>query len=117
MPALTGRDAELAQADALLDRVAAGEPAALLVEGEPGIGKTRLAVEFMEACEADGALALYGRCDAETLVPYQPFVEALRRFVARAPEQLQQWRAQYGAELGRVHVHGGKLAFPDIPRF
>jgi glycolate oxidase len=21
------------------------------------------------------------------------------------------------AELGRVHVHGGKLAFPDIPRF
>ena len=21
------------------------------------------------------------------------------------------------AELGRVHVHGGKLAFPDLPRF
>ena len=37
----------------------------------------------MEACEAEGALALYGRCDAETLVPYQPFVEALRRYVAR----------------------------------
>ena len=34
---------------------------------------------------AEGALALYGRCDAETLVPYQPFVEALRRYVvARA---------------------------------
>ena len=56
----------------------------------------------MEGCEAEGALALYGRCDAETLVPYQPFVEALRRYVARAPEQAGAWRAQYGAELGRV---------------
>ena len=55
----------------------------MLLEGEPGIGKTRLALQFMAACEAEGALALYGRCDAETLVPYQPFVEALRRYAAR----------------------------------
>ena len=59
-------------------------------------------MEFMEVCEAEGSLALYGRCDAETLVPYQPFVEALRRYVARAPEQAGAWRAQHGAELGRV---------------
>ena len=51
----------------------------LLVDGEPGIGKTRLALQLMSACESDGALGLYGRCDAETLVGYQPFVEALRR--------------------------------------
>ena len=74
----------------------------MLLEGEPGIGKTRLAMQFMEACEADGALTLYGRCDAETLVPYQPFVEALRGYLARAPEQVASWSEQYGAELGRV---------------
>ena len=74
----------------------------MLLEGEPGIGKTRLAMEFMELCESEGSLALYGRCDAETLVPYQPFVEALRRYVSRAPEQAGAWRAQHGAELGRV---------------
>jgi tetratricopeptide (TPR) repeat protein len=56
----------------------------------------------MAACEADGALTLYGRCDAETLVPYQPFVEALRGYLARAPEQIAQWSAQHGAELSRV---------------
>ena len=83
-------------------RATEGNRQLVLLEGEPGIGKTRLALQFMEACESDGALALYGRCDAETLVPYQPFVEALRRYVARAPEQAAAWRAQYGAELGRV---------------
>ena len=51
----------------------------------------------MEACEAAGALALYGRCDAETLVPYQPFVEALRRYVARVPGAAQAWSAELGA--------------------
>ncbi len=100
--AFVGRGTELERLRQFLERANEGRRQLVLLEGEPGIGKTRLAIEFMEACEADGALALYGRCDAETLVPYQPFVEALRRYVARAPEQLAPWRAQYGAELGRV---------------
>ena len=86
--AFVGRRGELERLQQFLERATEGRRQLVLLEGEPGIGKTRLAVEFMEACEADGALALYGRCDAETLVPYQPFVEALRRYVARAPEQL-----------------------------
>jgi tetratricopeptide (TPR) repeat protein len=100
--AFVGRRAELDRLRRYLERAREGSRQLVLLEGEPGIGKTRLAMEFMEVCEAEGALALYGRCDAETLVPYQPFVEALRRYVARAPEQLSAWRAQYGAELGRV---------------
>jgi DNA-binding SARP family transcriptional activator/tetratricopeptide (TPR) repeat protein len=100
--AFVGRSGELDRLRRYLERAAEGNRQLVLLEGEPGIGKTRLAMEFMEVCEAEGALALYGRCDAETLVPYQPFVEALRRYVARAPEQLNAWRAQYGAELGRV---------------
>jgi tetratricopeptide (TPR) repeat protein len=100
--AFVGRRGELDRLGQYLQRATEGSRQLVLLEGEPGIGKTRLAIQFMEDCENEGALALYGRCDAETLVPYQPFVEALRRYVARAPEQAHAWRAQYGAELGRV---------------
>jgi tetratricopeptide (TPR) repeat protein len=48
------------------------------LEGEPGIGKTRLAMQFAQDCQRRGAVMLYGRCDSDTVVPYQPFVEALR---------------------------------------
>jgi tetratricopeptide (TPR) repeat protein len=43
---LHGRDTELAQLDALYDRARAGEGGVVLIEGEAGIGKTRLADEF-----------------------------------------------------------------------
>ena len=100
--AFVGRRGELERLRQFLGRAAEGQRQLVLLEGEPGIGKTRLALQFMEACEANGALTLYGRCDAETLVPYQPFVEALRGYLARAPEQVTHWSAQYGAELSRV---------------
>jgi predicted ATPase len=41
-----GRRAELAQARELLDRLGAGRGGALIVVGEPGIGKTRLLEEI-----------------------------------------------------------------------
>ena len=50
----------------------------MILAGEPGIGKTRLAGELARAVQAEGALVLYGRCDDGLAVPYQPFVEALR---------------------------------------
>jgi class 3 adenylate cyclase/tetratricopeptide (TPR) repeat protein len=53
-----------------------GARTALLV-GEPGIGKTRTAYEVARAAHGEGAVVLFGRCDAELRVPYQPFVEAL----------------------------------------
>ena len=59
--------------------------------GEAGIGKTRLATQFAELeRRRRRALALYGRCDEDAVVPYQPFVEALRRHLAAAP--VRPWR-------------------------
>jgi predicted ATPase len=40
-PVLVGRDAEVAQLRAALERAAAGRPAILVVTGEAGVGKTR----------------------------------------------------------------------------
>jgi tetratricopeptide (TPR) repeat protein len=51
----------------------------VLVAGEPGIGKTRLAHQFAAAALAAGAIVLLGRCSEEPLAPFEPFAEALRQ--------------------------------------
>ena len=110
--AFVGRRGELERLRQHFELAVQGGGRLVLLEGEPGIGKTRLALQFMEACEADGALALYGRCDAETLVPYQPFVEALRRYVARAPEAVRTWSPELARVVPEVAA-GGEL--PPAP--
>jgi predicted ATPase len=45
---LVGRDAELAVLDSLVSRAAAGAGGVVLLAGEPGVGKTRLAREITE---------------------------------------------------------------------
>ena len=74
-----GRDAEREQLRASWAAAAAGERRLVLALGEPGIGKSRLAAEFAAEAYADGAVVLAGRSFEESVVPYQPFVEALRQ--------------------------------------
>jgi DNA-binding SARP family transcriptional activator len=50
----------------------------VLLAGEPGIGKSRLAAEFTRAAHADGAVVLYGRFDETGPGAYQPVMEMLR---------------------------------------
>ena len=79
---LVGRQAELDELTAAWDAAAScGTRRAVLVAGEPGIGKTRLAAEVARRAHAQDAIVLAGRCDEGMRVPYQPFVEALRHFV------------------------------------
>jgi class 3 adenylate cyclase len=77
-----GRTAERATLEAAWKAAVAGNRRAVLVSGEPGIGKTRLLTEAALAAHAAGGTVLYGRCDEELALPYQPFVEALRHYVA-----------------------------------
>ena len=63
----------------------AGRTTMSLISGEPGIGKTRLAALFAQELQEAGAMILYGRCDEDPLVSYEPFVEALRALVAQVP--------------------------------
>ncbi len=65
-------------------QVRRGQGMLVLLTGEPGIGKTRLASRFAAEVHATGALVIYGRADEETVVPYQPVAEALRHLVAHA---------------------------------
>ena len=51
----------------------------VLVAGEPGVGKTRLAHRFGAAALAAGGIVLLGRCSEEPLAPFEPLTEALAR--------------------------------------
>jgi predicted ATPase len=77
---LVGRAGELARLEAALAAAAAGRGGTVLVAGDAGIGKTRLAAELAERALRGGATVLRGRCIdlVGTGLPYLPLVEALR---------------------------------------
>jgi class 3 adenylate cyclase len=81
-----GREELLGQVEEAHQRAAAGACRAVLLCGEPGIGKTRTAAEVAQAAFADGAIVLYGRCDEEVGAPYQPFAEALDWYTSHVAE-------------------------------
>ena len=79
---LVGRGAELAEARELWQRAREGRGHGVLLSGEPGAGKSRLAREITIQAAVDGALVLSGGCyEYEAATPYLPFVEAFRRWV------------------------------------
>jgi DNA-binding SARP family transcriptional activator len=102
-PPFVGRDAELAALDAAWDRAATGARHVVVVTGEAGIGKTRLATEAARRVSTQGGLVLFGRCDQEAIVPYQPIVEALDGYVAATPaDELPPLDEAARAELAAV---------------
>ncbi len=97
--ACVGRRGELELLLRDLDAVRVGERRVVLLTGEPGIGKTRLAAEAGLAAHAQGALVLYGRSDEGMAVPYQAFAEALGHLVSSAPPALLE---PAGPALGKL---------------
>jgi tetratricopeptide (TPR) repeat protein len=78
---LVGREVELSRLDQWWQATCSGQRHLVLVAGEPGIGKSRLAAEFARTAHGGGAPVVFGRCDEGMGVPYQPFVEALSRYL------------------------------------
>lgn len=76
-----GRSHELEQLSASWQAALTGGSRAVLIAGEPGVGKTRLAGEWSRQAFEQGAVVLYGRSDEDLGAPYQPFAEALRMLV------------------------------------
>jgi DNA-binding winged helix-turn-helix (wHTH) protein/tetratricopeptide (TPR) repeat protein len=111
-----GREAELTHMDDAWQRAKSGQQQLLLIAGEPGIGKTRLALEFARRRAAEGSTVLVGSSDEEHLVPYQPFVESLTWYVHRSSEaDLRAHMAAIGgAELSAI-VPELRTHIPDLP--
>jgi len=72
---MVGRERELAEVGGLWRRALAGAGQALLVSGEPGIGKTRLVRELSALAEVSGAVVLRGECYAEGGSPNAPIAQ------------------------------------------
>ena len=80
---VVGRAAELAALDDAVAALEGGEPGALVLVGEPGIGKTRLLAELAARADARGSIVLSGSAsELERDLPFWVFVDALDEYVA-----------------------------------
>ena len=112
---LVGRAAAFSQLVARYQQARGGQPQAMLVVGEAGIGKTRLVSEFIAWVRAQGADVLAGQAfEMGGRLPYQPLVEALRPRLEEenAPEDLLDdlWLAELSRILPELRVR-----YPDLP--
>jgi predicted ATPase len=111
-----GREAELAGLTADLEATLAGRGGVVLLAGEPGIGKTRLAEELATAAAARGALALWGRCwEGEGAPAFWPWVQIIRAHVQAAdPAALRQEMGAGAADIAQL-VPALRERLPDLP--
>jgi DNA-binding SARP family transcriptional activator len=112
-----GREEERAELRRLLGQTKAGTGALLMVGGEPGVGKTRLAEELRRQCEAGGFATFVGHCyEAAGAPPYVPVVEAFEQALAAAPspEAFRQFLGDEASEIARLVPKLRRLC-PDIP--
>ncbi|HEY2397861.1 MAG TPA: AAA family ATPase, partial [Solirubrobacteraceae bacterium] len=87
----------------------------VLLAGDAGVGKTTLIAELARQVHGAGAIVLAGRSPRETVVPYQPFLEALRHWALNAlVADLRANTREYGPELARL-IPELRRRVPDMP--
>ena len=99
-PAFVGRDKEFSQLRASLERAGSGMGQVVLLSGDPGIGKSRLAQEFATEATALGMLVVRGKClEDEGAPPYWPWIQVFRQ-IGSTPD-FPGWVSAEG-ELTRI---------------
>lgn len=77
-----GRKSEVTTLQTALAHALASRGQLVLVSGEPGIGKTRLAQEFADSARQQGAAVLWGRCwEGDGAPAFWPWVQIIRTLV------------------------------------
>jgi DNA-binding CsgD family transcriptional regulator/tetratricopeptide (TPR) repeat protein len=114
---VVGRGDQLAALDAALGQARGGQPSAVLIGGEAGIGKTRLVSEFAQRASQAGARVLTGGClelGADGL-PFAPFTSVLRELVRDlGADGVARLLPSGGTrELARLLPEFGALQGPD----
>ena len=111
---LAGRRQHLDSLRQALKEADSGTRRVTLLVGEPGVGKTRLCTEIAAEAHAQGALTLYGRCDEELSLPYQPWVEAISHVLDAGPSELvDEIIRLYGSELSLL-IPQIRSRFPSV---
>jgi DNA-binding CsgD family transcriptional regulator len=104
---LVGRSSELAALVSAVQNANGGAASVVVLDGDAGVGKTRVLAELIEQARACGALPLIGHCVdlGDAPPPYLPFTEAFARLAAQQPEIVDLLRAAHPA-LGRLLPRG-----------
>jgi DNA-binding CsgD family transcriptional regulator/tetratricopeptide (TPR) repeat protein len=108
MTPLVGRAAELATVLTAVDRAASAEASVIVLDGDAGVGKTRLLAELLDEGARRGVLSLVGHCVdlGDAPPPYLPFTEAFGRLATDRPELVAQMLAAQPAIARLLPRHG-----------
>src|SRR5262249_50764078 len=110
-----GRAEEMAVLRAAIDAALGGQASLVMVAGEPGIGKTRLAEEAAAYARLRGAQVLVGRCyEGESASPYSSFVEVIREYVSTRPDDALKEMGDSASNLAKL-VPEIRRRIPDLP--
>jgi DNA-binding SARP family transcriptional activator len=115
--AFLGRAAEFGMLIDCYQRVEAGQPQLVLLEGESGMGKTRLSSEFLGWAQAQGADVLAGKAlQTSRQLLYQPFIDMLRQRLQQehAPGDFVSdiWLAELARLLPELRDRSSDLPVP-----
>ncbi|MFZ0179340.1 MAG: AAA family ATPase [Candidatus Dormiibacterota bacterium] len=114
-----GRDREIVQGMAAVEEALTGRGRLLLVAGEPGIGKTRLADELAERAQQRGFRIVSGRCwEAGGAPAYWPWVQSLRSLTrGLSAAELTAQLGTGAVEMAQLlpEIHGVLGTLPDPP--
>jgi tetratricopeptide (TPR) repeat protein len=105
----------MAEFQSALEDALSGRGQLVMLAGEPGIGKTRLAQEVASRATVLGFRVLWGWCyEAEGAPPHWPWVQPIRSYLQqRDPEQLRSEMGPGAADIAEVIPElRGKL--PDL---
>jgi class 3 adenylate cyclase len=113
-PVLVGRESEVTELEDALLAANRGDGQIVLLAGEAGVGKSRLAAELERRAKKIGMTTLSGGCsEADLALPYLPFLEALGNYLTVA--NLEDVRLELGP-LRRELAHLFPQLEPDAPR-
>jgi class 3 adenylate cyclase len=106
-----GRERELAILDGALDAIQSGTSLVIL-QGDPGVGKTRLVSVVAQRASNKGFTVLAGRCTDPARLPYEPMAAAIDRLVRTSPDLLL--RAGVDQECGQLVRLAPSLSAPPL---
>ena len=111
-----GRETEVAALSGGLDATDAGRGGLVLIGGEPGIGKSRLADEVAGQARDRGFLVLWGRAWEDAGAPaYWPWIQILRSYLRQADPDLARSRLGAGAaDIAHILPEVREL-YPELP--
>jgi class 3 adenylate cyclase len=101
--AYVGREIERGLLEHARGEARSGSRQVVLLSGEPGIGKTRLASYEALGANADGFAVCWGGCSEDLAAPYEPWIDVCTQLVEHASDDvLRQYVERFGGEICRL---------------